>query len=304
MTFTERAHTEPPPSGFMNSVMHHHDMDNLDEGIMMLNQPQKQITQEEQDAMDDKARKRAMGNLVNSWQERLQLISVITTFFATTEAAMLVNTKPVIGLDWNNNVLKASNASLLGALILHVYAAVLSFLGAFLLIRYKLQEATREEMIAEGIKMVNSPVHGSVMKDVERDPVDFAQQTLTSIDAQSTIYKSVNEDTAKPTPARDKRGSYPLEPPIISANPHIEQVGPFMSNVSSHLLSRTHTLCVFLAAVGFVLAIAGVLCYAWASQPIAVSIFASTCLGGSILAMVALLLPSPNLSSLRRLLIR
>jgi hypothetical protein len=34
-------------------------------------------TQEEQDAEDRKARKRAMENLVSSWQERLQLISVI-----------------------------------------------------------------------------------------------------------------------------------------------------------------------------------------------------------------------------------
>ena len=37
------------------------------------------VTQEEQDAMDEKARKRAMKNLVNSWQERLQLISVIVS---------------------------------------------------------------------------------------------------------------------------------------------------------------------------------------------------------------------------------
>jgi hypothetical protein len=34
---------------------------------------------------------------------------------------MLVNTKPSSS-DWENNVLKASNASLLGALIVHVYA--------------------------------------------------------------------------------------------------------------------------------------------------------------------------------------
>lgn len=37
-------------------------------------------TQAEQDAEDEKVRKRAMRNLVNSWQERLQLISVIVSF--------------------------------------------------------------------------------------------------------------------------------------------------------------------------------------------------------------------------------
>ncbi|KAL4071314.1 hypothetical protein V8B97DRAFT_1917541 [Scleroderma yunnanense] len=37
------------------------------------------------------ARKRAIKHLVNSWQERLQLISVITTFFASAEVAFMLN---------------------------------------------------------------------------------------------------------------------------------------------------------------------------------------------------------------------
>ncbi|KAL4079285.1 hypothetical protein J3A83DRAFT_4368030 [Scleroderma citrinum] len=35
------------------------------------------------------ARKRAIKHLVNSWQERLQLISVITTFFASAEPQVI-----------------------------------------------------------------------------------------------------------------------------------------------------------------------------------------------------------------------
>ena len=216
---------------------------------------------------------------------------------------MLVNTKPANPNDWGSGALKASNASLLGALIVHVYAgtccvwdylesshvfnlhaAILSFLGAFLLIRYKLKEATREEMIAEGIKMVNSPLAGSMSRDVEQDPaIDLGlqvQQTLTNNG------RPIDNHTAKSAPGPMKKGSFPIEPPIISKNPHVEQVGPFMGNVSSHLLSRTHSLCVFLASVGFVLAIVGILCYAWASQPTEVSIFASTCFGGVLLAIV------------------
>ena len=97
------------------------------------------MTQEDQNRLDDEARKKAMRNLVNSWQERLQLISVIvsnhtsislaltllqTTFFASVEAGMLVNTKPLTPEDQGNNTLKASNASLLGALVMHVYAGM------------------------------------------------------------------------------------------------------------------------------------------------------------------------------------
>jgi len=147
--------------------------------------------------------------------------------------------------------------------------------------RYKLKEATREEMIAEGIKMVHSPLGESVIRDVEQGPGDMGlQQTHTSNDAATVSAPERNE----------RNGSFPVEPPIISTNPHVEQVGPFMWNVPSHLLSRTHALCVCLAAAGFILAITGILCYAWASHPTVVSVFASTCLGGAVLSMVVLLI--------------
>ena len=43
----------------------------------LLNKCFPQGTQMDQDATDEKARKRAMGELVQSWMDRLQLISVI-----------------------------------------------------------------------------------------------------------------------------------------------------------------------------------------------------------------------------------
>ncbi|KIK92128.1 hypothetical protein PAXRUDRAFT_147984 [Paxillus rubicundulus Ve08.2h10] len=275
MTTGGRAQTEPANGGFMRVVMRSQHDEALDEGVEIIPQPRK-ITQEEQDAEDDKARKRAMKNLVSSWQERLQLISVITTFFATTEAAMLVNTKPLTPADWDNGALNASNASLLGALIMHAYAAILSFMAAFLLIRFKLKEATREELIAEGVKLVGSPLEGSVrIKDVERDLVDaHGRNGTTKVAAEPPI----------------TRNSFVVEPPIISTDPHIEQVGPFMSSISSHLLSRIHALCVAFATIGFVLAIAGIICYAWALHPRSVSVFTSTCLAGAILSMAILLI--------------
>ena len=149
-----------------------------------------------------------------------------------------------------------------------LYVAVLSFLGAFLLIRYKLKEATHEEMVAEGL--VDSPL-------------------VFEVGAQPTMRKAANDGTAPSTQGpKARNGTYAVEPPIISANPHLEQVGPFRSSVSSHLLSRAHGLCVFLAAIGFVLAIIGIVCYAWASYPLSISIFTSTCLGTAVLAMVVL----------------
>ncbi|KAG6377911.1 hypothetical protein JVT61DRAFT_14700 [Boletus reticuloceps] len=189
MASIARTRTAPASGGFM---MRHHDVDDLDRQP----QPEKKPTQEEQDTEDEKARKRAMKNLVNSWQERLQLISVITTFFASAEAAILVNTKPLSSVEFERIVLKVANATLLGALVFHVYASVLSFLGAFLLISYKLKEARREEMIAVGVPITNSPVEDFVIKDVEWGPIDPGlQKTRTSNDAHKSTTTNYNTAT-------------------------------------------------------------------------------------------------------------
>ncbi|KAN0080353.1 hypothetical protein V8E55_009919 [Tylopilus felleus] len=261
--------------GFVD-MMRHCDMDYCDDP------PVKRNTQAEQDAEDEKVRKRAMRNLVNSWQERLQLISVITTFFASTEAAMLVNTKPANDNDLRNTILQVANASLIGALIVHVYASVLAFFGAFLLTSYKLKVATREELIVEGF-VTSSPVVDPAIKDIERGRFNIGpQHTSNNADARTRRFASVPGQN-------NTNGSGPSRPHIYSAYPHIEQVGLFKSESSPHqLLDRTHAICVLLAGTGFILALVGILCYSWALQPVAVSIFASVCLGGALLAMLAL----------------
>lgn len=255
--------------------------------------PPRKRTQKDQDKEDEEARKRAMRNLVNSWQERLQLISVITTFFASIEAGMLVpvNTSPNV-VDASPALLKAANAGFLGALIMHVYAAVLSFLAAFLLIRYKLKEASNEELFAEGkakgFQITASPVNGSFqVHDIERDAQD-------DDDLKKSSQMDNKTDTKYNPPVLQRMGSNPAEPPIFAREPHLEQVGFWSPTISSHLLSRVHSLCIFLAGFGFVLAIMGIITYAWALQPKEVSVFISVCFGGAVLAMGALFLPDHN----------
>ncbi|KAG2069661.1 hypothetical protein BDR04DRAFT_678906 [Suillus decipiens] len=250
-------------------------------------------TQEEQDEADEEARKRAMKHLVDSWQERLQLISVITTFFASIEAGMLapVNTVPNV-VNAPPGLVKAANAGFLGALVMHVYAAVLSFLAAFLLIRYKLKEASNEELFAEGRAkgfQITSPVNGSTyVEDIERDAQNNDAQTF---DRPQTDTSDNNADTKHDHPALPRMGSTPAEPPIFARDPHLEQVGFWNVTISSHLLSRVHALCIFFAGIGFVLAIMGVIMYAWALQPKEVSIFVSVCFGVAVFAMGVLFLP-------------
>lgn len=258
--------------------------------------PPRKRTQKEQDKEDEEARKRAMRNLVNSWQERLQLISVITTFFASIEAGMLVpvNTDPN-AVDALPGLLKAANAGFLGALIMHVYAAVLSFLAAFLLIRYKLKEASNEELFAEGraqgFQITASPLNGSFhVQDIERDAKSNGAQT-PNLENSPQMGTSDKTDTKYNLPALPRLGSTPAEPPIFVRDPHLEQVGIWSPTISSHLLSRVHALCILLAGIGFILAIMGIMTYAWALQPKEVSIFVSVCLGAAVLGMGVLFLP-------------
>ncbi|KAI0079236.1 hypothetical protein K474DRAFT_1659284 [Panus rudis PR-1116 ss-1] len=200
----------------------------------------RRLTQEDQDAIDAEARRKAMKDLMQSWMDRLQLISLITTFFAATEAQLLGVTTPESQSDSLSASEQVANAGLAGALVVHVFAAILSFFAAFFLVRYRLREATREELKVE-------------------------LGNTTEPDAQKPIY---------------------------SSNPHLETVGIFRrGHPPFHLLANCHALCMWLAAVGFVLALVGVMCFAWARMPHSVSIFASVCMGlcfcGGMTAVVA-----------------
>ena len=133
---------------------------------------------------------------------------------------------------------QAANAALAGALVIHVFAAIISFLAAFFLIRYKLSAAKREERKFE-VAVGNGP--GTV--------------------SSSSVW---------------------------SSNPHLEQVGPFRrGQPPTHLLDHCHSLCMGLSAVGFVLAITGVMCFAWSRLPPSSGIFASVCCAACVVSGVA-----------------
>jgi len=214
--------------------------------------PARQRTQKDQDAADDAARQKANKDLVQSWMDRLQLISVITTFFASTEAGLLQTTSPTSGNNTITPTLNAANAGIIGALIMHSFAAIISFLASFVLVRYKLIEAKKEELKAEAITgsgLVTSPT------------------SIKHHDVEKTA-----DANHRHSPPRDSTTGEPIQ----SCDPRLEQVGPFSSKQPpTALLSRCHSLCISLAAVGFILALMGILCYAWAVQPLSVAAFSS-----------------------------
>lgn len=132
-----------------------------------------------------------------------------------------------------------------------------------------------------------SPEHGSFqVQDIEaggargldtqiREPEDSSQTNAQDI-------RNITE-TQQEHPLPRRMTSMP-EPPIFSKDPHLEQVGFWSPNISSHMLSRVHALCIVLAGVGFMLAIMGIVMYAWALQPREVSILVTVFLGTAVLA--------------------
>ncbi|KAI0645411.1 hypothetical protein C8Q79DRAFT_1119160 [Trametes meyenii] len=201
-------------------------------------------TQEDQDQTDEKARRKAMDALVQSWMDRLQLISVITTFFAAMESQLLGSTMPD-DPDDDPPIDQIANAALTGALVIHVFAAIISFLAAFSLIRYKLTVAKREER-----KVETGLADAATGRDATRG--ERAAGAATTSSGSSDV------------------------PLIFSSDPHLEQVGPFRrGQPPTHLLDHCHSLCMWMAAVGFVLALVGVLCFAWARLARSGGIFAS-----------------------------
>lgn len=139
------------------------------------------------------------------------------------------------------------------------FTAIISFLAAFLLVRYKLKVARIEEAEAEKV-VVDSPTSMSI---------DHAERA-----EQRRGYNSEHE--TDPIPGIIRLAS-PLSPtkPIYSSNPHLVQVGPFQGHPPTHLLGRCHALCVVLTVVGFALALMGILCFAWDRLPLSVSISSS-----------------------------
>jgi hypothetical protein len=162
-------------------------------------------------------------------------------------------------------------------------AAVISFLGAFFLIRYKLQVAENDEDRAE--------------EDAVGSPISFSSQDPGKSSSPTTPYASGLGAT---DPIRGRVGvlsEFPEMPIIWSSNPHLVQVGPFNRGPPTVLLSRCHSLCVFLTFIGFLFAIIGLVSFGWNRLPQSIGISATVSMSFCIIVGVLILVvPSTSTS--------
>ena len=166
-----------------------------------------------------------------------------------------------------------------------ILAAIISFLAAFLLVRYKVIVATHEE------RQVERHIHH---KDKGDPPTSksFDGMNRTERAAHDVLSAGVdiNRNT-DPVPGMIRIFSrHDPDRSVYSKNPHIVQVGLFDSYPPTHLLNRCHNLCIFLTVLGFVLALTGILCFAWDRLPLSVGISTSFFMAVCLIAGLYVLL--------------
>ncbi|KAF9051678.1 hypothetical protein BJ165DRAFT_1524592 [Panaeolus papilionaceus] len=242
------------------------------------------VTQEDINRDDEERRKEALRDLMESWMDRLQLISVITTFFVSIEASLLTITTPSDTSSAGPIVFQLCNISLMGALLVHTSAAIISFLAAFFLIRHKLKVARQEEIEALIQHQENSE-DSSGNKSTERKEVDLVSHTNPRPVSPHRVPPSQARPTDQvrfvaprstdpiPGPIRIPSGLNSADGrPLFSTNPHLVQVGPFSRmQPPTLLLSHFHSLSIVLSLLGFVLALLGMLLFSWSRLPLSVS---------------------------------
>ncbi|KAI0090709.1 hypothetical protein BDY19DRAFT_936879 [Irpex rosettiformis] len=251
-------------------------------------------TQADQTRFDSEKKKKAVKELVTSWQDRLQLISIITTFFAGMEAQLLGVVTPDPGEA--RSVQKIAQASVIGlssALVVHTFAAILSFIAAFFLVRFRVKEAQHEEVKAELGVVSRQPTSqhgtGAVNSGVATPENNGGKED--SINNKNCGQNS-NGNAVKDQ-AQISAAEYILNDlPIFSSDPHLEQVGPFHKHEPPIvLLDHCHLLCMMLSGLGFILAMLGIMCYVWARLPlssrIVTSVFAGFCIALGFAAIFA-----------------
>ncbi|EPQ55162.1 hypothetical protein GLOTRDRAFT_129454 [Gloeophyllum trabeum ATCC 11539] len=222
---------------------------------------------------DDDADNQEMLQIVSIWTNRLSLISVVTTFFAGMDGTFLGFTAPFN--DDTTNTSQLVHASLAGALVFHLFAAIISYIASFALIRYQLVDAEGEEVTEN--------------TDPQQDTENIAASR------KATHLNTFTKREAANLPQSESNAYSGVSAASTSSRIRVEQVRIFSfakskskSPASSKkqeprppiaLLLCVHTMCITLSSLGFALAVLGVMSYVWTSLARSVSIFTTVCLG-------------------------
>ncbi|KAG2050241.1 hypothetical protein BDR06DRAFT_998722 [Suillus hirtellus] len=193
--------------------------------------------------------------LVAVWMQRLQTLTLITTFLASIDGDLFVltSTSSQTTLDAQEFV----DACFTGALVFHVCAAILGYVASFALIQYQIGDVAPSDTKNTEVGEFSNPglhqpeiVHGTQRMLITIPPFDAVNGLL-----QMPLNLGIQ--------IRSRTSIPPLD-----------------------LLTRCYFTTLALGSVGFILVLLGIAGYAWVILRQVVGIFTVVCLGVSIVASV------------------
>ncbi|KAG1781857.1 hypothetical protein EV702DRAFT_489821 [Suillus placidus] len=213
--------------------------------------------------------------LVAAWMQRLQTLTLITTFLVSVDGQLFTLTSKSSPVSLNASVEPAElvYSCLSGALIFHTCSgecrdgrgstrnlqlalAILGYVASFALVRYEIVDAVHPsiEKTDELGKLSNTGLH-------HHESIHGKQLLLTAIPPLYAVQSLLQ------IPLRLRLQSRSSTPPI-------------------DLLTRCYFTIMALSGAGFILALLGIATYAWYGLQRVVGIFTMACLGVSLLSCV------------------
>ncbi|TBU43370.1 hypothetical protein BD309DRAFT_960824 [Dichomitus squalens] len=243
-------------------------------------------------ATPEDATKQALLSVVQVWLDRLQAMAVITAFFVSIDS--MVYSFPSRPPDFNawSSIDLLVSASLGGAIILHVCASILAYIASFVLIRYRLSDAEKQEQSTERPctasdgQQKTHQMHAQSLSTAPTLAPLPATEWNAYIDLRSLV--SVHKVPFRQyllcgMVPRKKRVKNEMEALATPDDPVVR----LRSMVT--VLIRCHTAIAVMTQLGFMLALLGILAYFWTGLPRMLGIWATVLLGGCLFGMGAVI---------------
>ncbi|KAG2153364.1 hypothetical protein DEU56DRAFT_751944 [Suillus clintonianus] len=192
-------------------------------------------------------------SLVAAWMQRLQTLTVITTFLTTIDGQLFTlssaSTTSGVKLITSTQSQEFVYACFAGALVFHVCSSILGYVACFALIRYEIVDA-------DPSSVMKHHDHGE-----RYESIDGKQLLIRAVPPLYAIHYLLQ------TPSNLRLHSRTITPPL-------------------DLLTRCYYMTFALSSLGFILALLGIVTYAWFGLQRVVGIFTMSCLGFSLAACV------------------
>lgn len=197
--------------------------------------------------------------LVAAWMQRLQTLTLITTFLASIDGTLftLTSTPSPVSLAASEESEELVYACFAGALVFHVCSSILGYAASFALIRYQIVDAATPPVETDALGKRSVTASGLPGDEI--------------INGKQLLLKAI--------------------PPLYAVQSLLQIPSTFQfrsrtSNPPLDLLTRCHFTILALSGAGFILALLGIATYAWFGLQRVVGIFTMACLGTSLLSCV------------------